>query len=437
MYNFKLNSRFEGIKPFEAKFHSISPTRHGGKLHILILNHYAGTPELGMEFRPYYLAREWKKRGYLVTIIAGDYSHLRMNNPRVEKDFQKEIIDGIRYCWVKTGNYSGNGVRRALTMFRFVGKLWWNAQRIVKSMKPDVIITSSTYPLDTFAGQKMARLCDAKLIHEVHDMWPATLIELGGMKRTNPFVMLIQAGENSAYRNSDYVVSLPPCAKEYMVQHGMQEDKFVNIQNGIVLEEWEKREPIPEEHRKILVSLKEEGKFIVGYFGGHALSNALDGLLNVAKEIKKRDIAFVLVGDGVQKPGLIQRAQKEQIENVYFLDPVRKLCVGDLLRYFDCSYIGSKESPLYRFGLTANKMYDSMMAGKPLICAVNAAGCVVETYRCGIMIKTGKTEDICRAIEQLHDMSEEERHEIGNRGVEAARKYFTYEALANQFEKLF
>ncbi len=407
------------------------------KLHILILNHYAGSPKMGMEFRPYYLAREWIKMGHQVTIMAGDYSHLRIENRKPEKDFQKEIIDGVRYCWVRTGVYKGNGVKRAFTMFRFVEKLWKNAQQIADIMKPDVVITSSTYPLDTYAGQRIAKGAGAKLIHEVHDMWPATLVELGGMKRTNLFVMLIQAAEDSAYQNSDYVVSLPPCAKEYMIRHGMKEDKFVNIQNGVVLEEWEEGQPIPEEHRRLLISLKEKGKFIVGYFGGHALSNALDGLLDAAKEMKTPEIAFVLVGDGVEKPGLMERVGKEGIENVYFLDPVCKPCVGDLLKYFDCSYIGSKDSPLYRFGLTANKMYDSMMAGKPLICAVNAAGCAVETYECGIMVKSGKTEDICRAIERMCHMSVEERDEMGKRGEEAVKQYFTYEALAQQFEKLF
>lgn len=406
-------------------------------MNILYIDHYAGSPDMGMEFRPYYLAREWIKMGHQVTIVAGDYSHLRTENRTLKKEFQKEILDGIRYCWVKTGTYEGNGVRRALTMFRFVGKLWMNARRIAEVMKPDVVITSSTYPLDTYAGQRIAKISGAKLIHEVHDMWPATLIELGGMMRTNPFVMMIQAGEDSAYRNSDYVVSLPPCAKAYMVRHGMREDKFVNIQNGIVQEEWEKSDPIPEEHRRLLTSLKESGTFIVGYFGGHALSNALDTLLDAAKEIKLPDTAFVLVGDGVEKPDLIRRAEKEGIGNVHFLGPVRKPCVGELVRYFDCSYIGSKDSPLYRFGLTANKMYDSMMAGKPLICAVNAAGCAVETYECGIMVRTGKTEDICRAIERLHDMPQEERDKMGRRGMEAVRKHFTYEALAQQFERLF
>jgi len=65
-------------------------------VNILLINHYAGSTEMGMEFRPFYLAREWVKLGHTVTILAGDYSHLRQNNPTVEKDFQQSEESGIR-----------------------------------------------------------------------------------------------------------------------------------------------------------------------------------------------------------------------------------------------------------------------------------------------------------------------------------------------------
>ena len=148
-------------------------------MNILYINHYAGSPEMGMEFRTYYLANEWVKMGHNVTIIAGDYSHLRRKNPEVTEDFQTEIIDGIKYMWIKTGEYDGNGVKRAMSMFRFVSTLKKNAKEIVENENPDVVITSSTYPLDTFAGQKMKKIKkDINLVHEIHDMWPITLIEV-------------------------------------------------------------------------------------------------------------------------------------------------------------------------------------------------------------------------------------------------------------------
>lgn len=407
-------------------------------MNVLLINHYAGSPEMGMEFRPYYFAEEWMKLGHRVDIIAADYSHLRIKNPEVTQDFQTEEIDGIRYHWLKAGHYEGNGTARALSMFRFVGKLWRHAGRIVKKYRPDVVITSSTYPLDTYAGQRIARKSGARLIHEVHDMWPATLTELGGMSRYHPFVVLMQKAENSAYRHSDRVVSLPPLAREYMVKHGMWPEKFAAIPNGIVREDWENPDPLPDEHRETLEKLRAEGKFIVGYFGGHALSNALDTLLDAAKQIKEKEILFVLVGKGIEKRRLIKRVREEKIENVVFLPPVPKKSIPELLQYFDCSFIGSMLCALYRrFGVCLNKMYDSMMAGKPVLFAVDTPGSPIEAYQCGIVVKPEHAGKIAANIERLFHMTEEERRKMGERGKQAVLACFTYDVLGKQFADLF
>lgn len=398
---------------------------------ILLLNHYAGSSEMGMEFRPFYLAREWVRMGHEVRIVAADYSHLRRVNPTIEKDFQKTEIDGIEYRWIKTGRYHGNGIKRAVTMFQFVGKLMLNASKIAKEWKPDVVIASSTYPMDTFAAQRIRRKAHARYIHEVHDLWPATLYEVGGMSRKNPFVVLMQISENSAYKHCDKVVSLMPYAKDYMMEHGLKEDKFVNIQNGVVEEEWESYDRIPPEHEELLSELKD--KFVVGYFGGHALSNALDLMLDIAKKETDPDIAFVLVGDGVEKPQLMERKEKENIQNVYFLPPVKKTAVPDLIRYFDCSYMGGIPSPLYRFGLCLNKMYDSMMGGKPVICAMTAPRTLVEEYDCGYKVDPSNIQDILDAIEKLKAMPKEERDRLGENGKKAIEEKFTYRKLAEQF----
>ena len=211
-----------------------------------------------MEFRPYYLSREWVKLGHKVTIIAGDYSHLRNMNPDVKKDYQTEVIDGIEYVWIKTGKYTGNGFRRAITIFRFVWKTWNQSKTIVKKWNPDVVIASSTYPLDTYPAQRIARIARCKYIHEVHDMWPATLYEVGGMSKKHPFVVLMQIAENSAYKHCDKCISLLPHSREYMVEHGLSDSKFVNIQNGIVVEEWKTPEPIPDEHLRFFNKHKSD-----------------------------------------------------------------------------------------------------------------------------------------------------------------------------------
>lgn len=402
-------------------------------MNILYLEHYAGSPEMGMEFRPYYLSREWVKIGHKVTIIAGDYSHLRKNNPNVNEDFQSETIDGIEYVWLKTGRYEGNGVSRALTMERFVRKLLSNSKKIAMRWNPDLVIASSTYPLDTYPAQKIAKLANAKYVHEVHDMWPATLYEVGGMSKKHPFVIVMQIAENSAYKHCDKCVSLLPYAKEYMVEHGLNPEKFINIQNGVVEEEWQSAEDIPQLHKDFFKEHKD--KFIVGYFGGHALSNALDRCLDVAKESFKTDtdVIFVFVGDGVEKKRLMERVEKEKIMNAFFLPPVSKKSIPALVKNFDCSYMTGMPSPLYRFGLCLNKMYDSMMAGIPIICAFDAPKTLVSIYKCGFECDPTDTNSVLEAIRKIKTMTAPERAQMGKNGVNAILEHFTYKKLSEEF----
>lgn len=403
-------------------------------MNILIINHYAGSPEMGMEFRPYYFAREWIKMGHRVDIIAADYSHLRRINPEVESDFQEDMIDGIHYHWIKTGEYEGNGAKRAITMAKFVSRLWLNARRIIKDMSPDVVICSSTYPLDTYVGQRIRKKSKkkVKLIHEVHDMWPATLYEIGGMSKKHPFVLVMQIGENSAYKNSDHVISLLPYAEDYMKEHGLKEGKFTCIPNGIVLEEWENPKDIPNEHKRVFENLKEENKFVVGYFGGHALSNALDFMLETAQEIDDEDVHFVLVGDGVEKQRLIEKTKTMGLTNVTFLSPVDKKSIPKLCEHFDCIYMCGLDSPLYRFGLCLNKMFDTMASGKPGICALNVKSYFSE-YKCGYDVEIKDIDVICNIIKRIKNFDQEELDEISSMAKKAVLGRFNYFKLAEEF----
>ena len=275
------------------------------------------------------------------------------------------------------------------------------------------------------------------LIHEVHDMWPATLIELGGMSRKHPFIQILQMAENCAYKKSDKVVSLLPNAEVYMTQHGLEKGKFINIPNGIVEEEWNCQKEIPSEMKSILDGLHKKGKFIVGYFGGHALSNALDSLIDVACLLKdKSDIHFVLVGKGVEKARLQNRCKDENLNNVTFMNAVEKRCIPSLLTHFDCIYIGLADSTLYRFGLALNKFYDAMMSGKPIILSTNVKNTVIEQNACGIIVPSEDERAIKEAILNVKNMSIEKRCEMGRKGTIAVKEKYRYEKLADDFLKV-
>ena len=88
-------------------------------MRIVILNHYAGSPEHGMEYRPYYLASQWRRMGHQVTIVAATVSHVRSKPVNAPRSLNEQDVDGIRYIWLSTPAYHGNGVRRAINMLAF------------------------------------------------------------------------------------------------------------------------------------------------------------------------------------------------------------------------------------------------------------------------------------------------------------------------------
>ncbi len=404
-------------------------------MNILYLDHYAGSISMGMAFRPYYFAREWQKMGHRVRIVGADFSHLRKKNPDITKDFEVQTIDGVEFQWIKTGRYEGNGVARALTLFEFCSKLSLHAAAIVREFHPNAVISSSTYPLDTYPARKIAKLSAAKYVHEAHDLWPLTLIELAGWKENHPFICMLAKAEKDAYSNSDAVVGLFAGQVEHMLGHGLQRrDKFTHIPNGIVLEDWDQPAPLDGVHQAFFAEKKKKGKFIICYLGGHALSNALDTLLDAANQMKDDDrFAFVMVGSGAEKERLMKRKEREDISNLSFLPPVAKKQVPGILKMADALYVGAEPCSLYRFGVSMNKVYDYMMSARPVIYGVEAANNDVADAECGISIPAGKAEAIVQAVYSLYDLPEEQRRIMGERGHTWVIEHCEYGKLAEMF----
>lgn len=405
-------------------------------MNILYINHYAGSPEMGMEFRPYYLAREWESLGHKVRIVGASFSHLRSNNPKVLNDFEVQEIAGIQYQWIKTDEYASNGVKRAITMLQFCYQLWSKAEDIVREFNPDVVITSSTYPLDTYPAQKIAKLANAKLIHENHDLWPLTLETIGGMSKYHPFCLLMGMGLSSAIKNSDKIVCVLPYAYEYFKEYGLRDlEKFSHIPNGVVMEDWEKYIELPDEHKELFSRLR--GKFIVGYAGGHALSNALDTLIECASKLDDDKVAIVLVGKGVEKERLVKKAKALKCKNVYFLPSVSKLQVPKLLKYMDVVYVGSEKSSLLKYGASLNKLYDYMMAGKPIIYGVDSRNKEVLDANCGFVVEPQNVDGLKNTIVELSTFSNDGLNAIGENGKRWVLKNCEYKILAKKFAELF
>ena len=402
-------------------------------MNILYIEHYAGGPSYGMEFRPYYLAREWVRQGHNVTIIASTFSHLRQRNPDVAKDFQEECLDGIKYVWLKGNEYEGS-VARIRNIMSFVRKLLRNARRIAESYRPDLVIASSTYPLDNIPANKIAKLAGAKYIYEIHDLWPLSPMLIGGYSKYHPFIVVMQYGEDYAFKHADKVVSLLWNSEDHCRERGLAAGKFVCVPNGYNPEEWAESKfelALPQEHQEVFEKLS--GKVLVGFAGGFTASESVLPLVKAAALLKNRpDIHFVLVGKGSEQASYEKVMEEQGLANVTILPSVPKSLVPAVDKHFDISYLGGTHSELHKYGTSYNKMTDYMLCSSSIIQSVDEPGSVVERIGCGIRVEAENVAAIADAIGKLADMSPDQRKEMGKKGKEYV-KDLPWSKLAKDF----
>ncbi len=397
---------------------------------ILYLNHYAGSPALGMEYRPYYLAREWVRAGHRVQMLAADFSHLRSSQPQAGD----ELIDGIAYRWYRTPHYQGNGLGRVRNIGAFLRAVWADTPRLLREFNPEVVIASSTYPMDIWVARRLARRAGAKLVFEVHDLWPLSPIELSGMSPRHPFALLCQAAEDAAYRDADVVVSMLPKVQAHMASRGLDLRKLHIVPNGITLDEWLGEPPaLRADAAAALTAAHQAGRTVVGYAGSMGLPNALDTLLDAAALLKDQPLQFVLVGGGHEQSRLAQRVADEGLRQVQFLPPIPKAQVPAFLAGVDIATLCWQRVPIYRFGIAPNKLMDYMMARCAVLHAAEAGNDPVAEAGAGLTVTPESPAAVAAGLLQLAALSPAQRREMGERGRAYVLAHHTYPVLAQRF----
>ena len=385
-----------------------------------------------MAFRPFYMAREWVRAGHTVKIVAASYSHIRANQPKLGSAVLDEQIEGVDYRWYATPRYFGNGIGRVKNILTFLWALFWDARRLSHDFKPDVVISSSTYPMDIWPARRIAKMVKAKLIFEVHDLWPLSPIELGGMSKWHPFILWVQLAENYALRHSDKVISMLPKTFDYMHSHGMAAHKFSYVPNGVNEEESAHPGQMPSEVQVHLDKLRLLGLPILGYTGTYGLANALDVLLDAAHLLNGR-AQIVMVGTGPDRERLMARVKLEGLMNVAIFPSVPKPAVSSFLMALDIAYIGLLPRRIFRFGISPNKLMDYMLSGKPIVMAIDAGNDLVTETGCGITVAPGDATAVAQAVLRLATLSDDERTAMGQKGREFVLKNKTYRVLAASF----
>lgn len=393
---------------------------------VWIINQYAASPSYGVAGRHYYIGRELVNLGCRVRVFSSANTHLLRSLPVVKEEFLVETLEGLRFCWIKMPSYShAHSKMRIRNWFLFPLRFVSAAGKLHD--KPDVILYSSPSLIGFLGAEWLAKRYGCRLVFEVRDIWPLTFCEIGGYSKTNPFIRFLQWIEDRAYRKADSVVSNLKNSVDHMVSRGMDKGKFTWIPNGYLQEEVDTPAILASEIQEKI----PRDKFVVGYAGTFGVANSLYHFLDAAKLCDSSKVEFVLAGGGKEKDSLVKYAEENGIENVTFLGVVPKLQVQSLLQNFDACYIGLSNDPLFRFGVSPNKLFDYFSASKPIIYAIDSGEYKpVEDAEAGFHVPPEDAGAIARVVEELMGLSDENRIKMGRKGRVFAEKNHEYKTLA-------
>ncbi|MDN3715926.1 glycosyltransferase family 4 protein [Vibrio breoganii] len=366
-------------------------------MNIWYIHPYSGSPQEGMSFRPYYLAKNLSEQHKCnVTIISSGFHHLCRFGENKPKNEVIEV-EGVPYFLVPTKKYESNGLNRVLNMLSFgMNMMNKHFRRFSRLNKPDTIIASTAHPFYLPIALYYARKYNAKLILEVRDLWPLSLTELTQINKFHPLALLIQIFQNFGYRNCDHCVSLLANSETYIRQRGLKKQGFSYIPNGIEVENDGELDQC-QAYDRISKDISNFD-YCIGYTGAVGTPNFLDPLIDAATDLGRLKVAIVIVGTGVEKERLLLTCQEQSLKNVFFYEPVPKSSISNILRLFDLAFINAKPSILYGYGISPNKIFDYMMANKVVLSGINAPNNPLQVAESEIFFDTLKKDDLVNKV---------------------------------------
>lgn len=400
---------------------------------IWFINQYAISPDLPGGTRHYDFGVELVKYGHSTRVFASDVNlALRTHTRNLEgRLWMEEKIQGVLFEWINTNTYKSNDWRRALNMFVFS----WNVYRagLKQNVRPDFIIGSSPHLFAALAGYYLSRHYGCRFILEVRDLWPQTLVDAKSISEKHPLVWVMRKIEKKLYSYADHIIVLAEGSIKYIQGRGVKKEKIIFIPNGVHPEHF-----IPHLSREECRRRYHFDKFTIIYTGAHGPLNSLYTILEAANYLRdEKGIKFVLVGDGPEKPKLKEKAINLGLTNVNFFDPVSKKEIPNLLLAADAAIITLKDNSVFHYGVSPNKLFDYMAAGKPVLCAV--PGSMAEMVRdcgCGLTSQAENGEALADRIRQIASLNRSELIKMGQNGRKRVMEHYTRPMLVKRFVEL-
>lgn len=379
------------------------------------------------------MTKVWTSLGHEVTVIAGmmHYSGHQKRKEYQGKYFVKKNQGNVQVYRTHVSELYNSG---------FLGRLWGYFSFMISSIWAgifkvkgnfDIVLVTSPPLFVGISGYVISKFKKAPMVFEIRDLWPESAIDTGVL--TNKWVIkLAYKVEKFIYQKALLINVLTPAFYQTLKdKKNVLEDKLILIPNAAdfslseeILQNFD-REAFRKVHQL-------EDKFVVTYVGAHGVANHLEQILDAGKLLEDTNVLFLLIGQGMEKARLIQKAKEMQVKNVRFLDPVPK---AEVFKYIIASEMGAsvlKKVDTFKT-VYSNKTFDYFSCKKPILMAIDGVSReLVELAKAGTYVEPENPLEYDRVIRNYMKNLDLLKVE-GTNGYIFAKENFDRDVLAKKY----
>lgn len=394
---------------------------------ILYFHQHFSTPQGSAGIRSYQMARRLVARGHSVTMVCGSYDQGRTGlTGTFARGERRGVVDGITVVELELSYSNKLGfVARARQFLRYALR----SARLAWTEPADIVFATST-PLTAAIPGIVARLRGRPFVFEVRDLWPE-LPKAMGVIRNPVAIAMLRLLEWTGYRSATRLIGLAPGIVEGIRHGGAGRKPVAMIPNGCDTDLFD-----ADQRAGDRVPAAPDHPLVAIFTGTHGTANGLDAVLDAARVLQQRGehrIRLLLIGDGKQKPALMERAAAERLDIVEFRAPVNKAALARIMQEADVGLQILANVPAFYYGTSPNKFFDYIAAGLPIL--TNYPGWIADLVgerECGVAVPPDDADAFADALQALADRPDL-LSAMGARGAALARERFDRGVLADQW----